>query len=258
VVLNDRNSDYDLGGPGYTIDSIRNELISRGVIKGKYSKKTLKLRIARPEELSAEQLNFINNGLKKGVVYLFLIYDDEISKTKGPPSLTYRRDIINDLEEAIKPLRNGPSEGIAIYWRQIDEYLREISRAVSAGLLWHPLVYDIIYAHKALGNKEILRRIKRGWETGVRRPIKTNDIKFESYLDKIAKYRDKGKTWKEIRRTLMKCKIIRKMTEPGLIKKYKRACEETKPPPHLPSIVLMYPLPFLGPFNYLPFALWTS
>lgn len=60
--------------PDYTIAEIINKiLISRGAPKKKYSQKGPKLRMAGPEDLSSEQLNCINDGLKEGKLYLFLV-----------------------------------------------------------------------------------------------------------------------------------------------------------------------------------------
>jgi len=106
-----------------------------------------------------------------------------------------------------------------------EEHVKNITEAVRAGLIWHPLISEFVYTHKALGDKEYLRNIKRGWETGVKRPIKIEDVKFMLYLDKIVEYRQAGKTWKEIRRVLMKRKIIEKMTWQALQKKVKKAWE---------------------------------
>ena len=118
-----------------------------------------------------------------------------------------------------------------------QEHLENIAEAIRAGLIWHPLVSEFIYTYKVLGNKEILRTIKRGWETGVKRPIKMKDIRFMLHLDRIFEHRNEGKTWKELRRDLMKKKIIEKMTWQGLEKKVKKAWHirwkkmGKKPPP---------------------------
>jgi hypothetical protein len=120
---------------------------------------------------------------------------------------------------------------------QIQEHIEEIKIAVRAGLIWHPLVADFIYTRKALGSKEILRKIRRGWETGVKRPLTINGLKFRNRLEKIAEYREEGKTWEQIRRILMKGKIINKMSWQALQKKFEKAWEEEwkkvnkKPPP---------------------------
>lgn len=122
------------------------------------------------------------------------------------------------------------------------DYFNDILEAVRAGLIWHPRVYDLVYTHRALGNKEMLRQIKRGWETGVERPLTENDIKFENNIDKITRWKAEGKTWKEVRRNLMKLKIIGKMSLPGLQKKYERARKKLNAPAHLPLPVLIPPI----------------
>ena len=105
----------------------------------------------------------------------------------------------------------------------VEQQRNDIIKAVKAGLLWHPLVSNYFYTRKALGDKEFFRKIKRGWEKGVRRPIKYEDIGLILNLDKIYQYRKDGKTWKEIRRLLMKRKIIGQISEEGLKKKVKSA-----------------------------------
>ena len=56
-------------------------------------------------------------------------------------------------------------------------------------------------------------------EKGVKRCLKYDDIQFKNYLDKIEEYRNAGKTWKEIRRILMKRKIIGNISWQALRKK---------------------------------------
>ena len=113
----------------------------------------------------------------------------------------------------------------AIYKELWDQHRENIAEAIRAGLIWHQLVSEFIYTHKALGHKEGIRKIKRGWEKDVKRPIKVKDIKFMLYLDRIVEYRHEGKTWPEIRRVLMKRKIIGKMSWQGLQKKVKKTWE---------------------------------
>jgi hypothetical protein len=169
--------------PDYTLAGIlKSILISRNAPEGKYSTKPSKINITYP------------------------------------PLSPKEYDIIIDLENSINSLKRynklSPKEVEKLsddnyYKVQRQEHLEEISRAVRAGLIWHPLVCEFVYTHKSLReNKEILRRIKRGWEKGVRRPIKEKDINFINYLGRIQKYRSEGKTWPQIRRILMKRKII--------------------------------------------------
>ncbi len=251
--MQDGKSDNTLGDPGYTLGDLQNEmLISGGAPKEKYSRKVPKVRIARPEDLSPGQLNIIKDGLKKGKVYLFLVDENSAPPNNSAPLFRKQQIIIYNLEDSIKELEKYNELGIDELYRLLDDedshynklrkqHLKDISEAVSAGLIWHPLVFEFVHTYKALGDKEILRQIKRGWETGVKRPLTINNIKFESYLEKITKYRDEGKTWKVIRLNLMKRKIIGKITVPGLQKKYEKACEEAKAPSHFPLIVLIPP-----------------
>lgn len=190
-------------------------------------------KMAGPEDLSPEQLNFINDGLKKGKLYLFFV-DADSDPPKNPATLpSKQQDIISLLTRTRKDLneyiglnfhRLGEQE-LRHIQRLREDYINSISEAVRAGLIWHPWVQDFVYSHRALGDKEILRRIKRGWETGTRRPIKPEDISFMIHFDTILNYRQNGKTWKEIRRILMKRKIIPKMSWQGLQRKVKKTWE---------------------------------
>ena len=143
---------------------------------------------------------------------------------------TKQQDIISLLRNTLNELKCYDGLGIVDIERLVndkdsrfnrlrEQHLDDIARAVNAGLIWHPLVSDFVYTQKALGNKEILRKIKRGWETGVNRPLKYDDIEFKIYLDKIEEYRNAGKTWKQIRRLLMKRKIIGNISWQALRKK---------------------------------------
>ena len=152
-----------------------------------------------------------------------------------PPLSPEEHEIILDIEDSIKGLKRCNwlnSEEVEqfiednCYKSQIQEHIEEISKAVRAGLIWHPLVSNFIYTHKALGSKEILRKIRRGWETGVNRPLTINDLKFRNRLEEIFKYRKDGKTWSQIRRILMKGKIIKKMTWQALQKKFEKSWVE--------------------------------
>ena len=59
--------------PHRTMGDIINKIF-RGASKEKNSIKGPKVRIAGPEDLSHEQLNFINDELKKGILHHFLVY----------------------------------------------------------------------------------------------------------------------------------------------------------------------------------------
>jgi hypothetical protein len=225
--------------PDYTI----------GEIRGDPRKHYYKLM--GPEDLSQEQLDIINKGLKKGWLYLFVVdqYSPPPKKKKAATFSRRERDVIYNLTQYRHALDNysGLMDRLSNDDKDYVEILRKdyfdsIIEAVRAGLIWHPWVYEFVYTNKAFGNKKMLRKIKRGWETGVKRPLTMNDIKFESYLDRITEYRRKGKTWKQIRRVLMKRKIVGNITWQGLRKKYERALEKPKAPTHLPSPVLIPPL----------------
>ncbi|MCX5887940.1 MAG: hypothetical protein NTY36_00640 [Deltaproteobacteria bacterium] len=109
------------------------------------------------------------------------------------------------------------------YTELLEQHRNEILEAVRAGLIWHPLVSEFVYTRKALGDKEYLRKIKRGWETGFKRPLTINDLKFINRLEKIAQYREESKTWPQIRQILMRKKIINKMSWQALQKKFEKA-----------------------------------
>lgn len=171
----DDKPDYTLGG------ILKSILISRGAPKEKYSTKPPKINITTPP-LSPNEQDII------------LDIEDSIRSLER-----YNRLSLEEVERLI---------GDDYYKVQRQEHLKELKRAVRAGLIWHPLVLDFIYTYKALGNKEMLRAIKRGLEINVKRPIREKDINFINYLGKIKKYRSEGKTWPQIRRILMKRKII--------------------------------------------------
>jgi hypothetical protein len=197
--------------PDYTLDGILKSILkSRGASKEKFSHKPPEIKITHP------------------------------------PLSPKENTIILDLEESVRSLKRynwSNSEEVEQLLKdnynklQIQEHIEEIKIAVRAGLIWHPLVADFIYTRKALGSKEILRKIRRGWETGVKRPLTINGLKFRNRLEKIAEYREEGKTWEQIRRILMKGKIINKMSWQALQKKFEKAWEEEwkkvnkKPPP---------------------------
>lgn len=187
--------------PDYTLGDVFNEiLISRGAPKEKFSAKQPSVKVAGHE--------------------------------KPPPLSTKQQDLLSLLKASVRDIENyinwdelSPEEINRIikkddnYKKLITTYLEDISEAVRIGLFWHPLVFEFVNTYKALGKKEILRAIKRGLETGVRRPIKEKDVKFVCYLDRIEKYRGEGKTWLQIRRILMKRKIIGNISWQALRKK---------------------------------------
>ena len=61
----------------------------------------------------------------------------------------------------------------------LEEYDRAIGAALRAGFKDHPLVSPWLTAHKALGQRDLLRRLQKGLETGVRRPSKFADVLLE-------------------------------------------------------------------------------
>jgi len=196
--------------PDYTLDDIlKRVLITRGAPKEKLP---IKVTLLLPP-LSSEQQDIISDI--EGTLERFKKYD----------SLSI---------EEFNKLTQGEREHYDILRNQ---YFRDIKKAVKAGLICHPLVFDFVYTQKVLGNKEILRMINRGWEKGAKRPLTITDLRFSNNLDKIAEYRIKGKSWPQIRRILMQRKFIVKMTWQALRKKFKKAWEEEfrkfnkKPPP---------------------------
>jgi uncharacterized protein (DUF2225 family) len=151
------------------------------------------------------------------------------------PLSTKQQDALSLLEDSIRNIENY-KKWVELSFEEIDriiredenykrlrkQHLKDLSKAISLDLIWHPLVYEFINTYKNVGNKEIIRKIKRGWEKNVKRPIKIKDIGFMLYLDKIVEHRYAGKTWKEIRRDLMKRKIIGKISLQGIEKKIKK------------------------------------
>lgn len=200
-----------------SFDDMINKRYGYGVKKDKYPRRVPKVRMAGPQDLSPEQLNIVKSGLRKGVLYLFFV--DENSTPKDSTLLTSKeQDIISLLEDTVRSLK-GLNPNDEYYWKLRNQLLKDMKEAVSAGLIWHPLVHEFVYTYRASGDKEILRRIKRGWEKGVKRPIEEKDVKFYVYLEKIEKYRSEGKTWPQIRRILMKRKVIGNITLEALRKK---------------------------------------
>lgn len=207
----DDKPDYTLGG------IIRRILISRGAPKEKYSIKSSEVKMIWWEQ------NLFQPLPKKQLISIL------------------------DLQESLKELENynglSPDEVFLLtkdeyYKRLRKQYFEDIKKAISLGLIWHPLVSEYFYTHKSLrDNKDILRIINRGWEKSVKRPTKMKDIRFILHLDKIVERRNNGKTWKELRRDLMKRKIIQKMSWQALENKVKKAWRRKwerrgkKPPP---------------------------
>lgn len=175
-------------------DIINKILISRGALKKKFKVKQPLIEVTYPEE--------------------------------STPLSPKQMDCISFLKKSMMDLKNYIDFDSDDYKRLWEQHLECISEVVRAGLIWHPLVSDFIYTHKALGSKEILRKIRRGWETGVKRPLTINDLQFRNRLEKIYKYRKEGKTWLQIRQTLMKRKFIKKMSWQALQKKFEKAWVE--------------------------------
>jgi hypothetical protein len=186
-------------------DIINKILISRGAPKEKYALRVPTVKLVRPEE--------------------------------SKPLSRKQKIIIYDIEDSIKDIKNYNvlkreeihrllSDENSYYNQLRKEFFKDISHAIRAGLIWHPLVSDFIYTYKALGSKGILRKIRRGWETGIKRSLTINDLKFINRLEKIATYREEGETWEQIRRILIKGKIIKKMSWQALQKKFEKAWVE--------------------------------
>lgn len=201
--------------PHRTMGDIINEiLISRGAPKEKYSHKVPTVKILwEPQKFSSLSVK------EKEIISLL-------------------RKTLIDLE-SYNALSIEERYKNSEYKKLRKQHLTDIKSAVSAGLIGHPLVSNYVYTHKALGSKEILRKIKRGWETGVKRALTITDLRFRNNLEKIAEYRIEGKSWPQIRRILMQKKIIVKMTPEALRKKFKKAWKEAwkkvnKNPPPIP------------------------
>jgi hypothetical protein len=208
--------------PDYTLGEILTKiLLSRGGSREKYGKKVTKFRRAWPEDLSPEQLNFINNGLKKGILYSFLISEDNDRPESAATLTKKQKDIISMINWYSINKYNGISDGdISTFIDRIwEDFFNDIKKAVRLELIWHPIVYDFVFTYVAFGNKEVIRKIRRGWEKSVKRPIKESDLLLYNYLDKIDEYRADGKSWRVIRRILMKRRIIGNISVQALKKK---------------------------------------
>jgi len=208
--------------PDYTLGEILTKiLLSRGGSREKYGKKVTKFRRAWPEDLSPEQLIFINNGLKKGILYSFLISEDNDRPDSAATLTKKQKDIISMINWYSINKYNGISDGdISTFIDRIwEDFFNDIKKAVRLELIWHPIVYDFVFTYVAFGNKEVIRKIRRGWEKSVKRPIKESDLLLYNYLDKIDEYRADGKSWRVIRRILMKRRIIGNISVQALKKK---------------------------------------
>lgn len=208
--------------PDYTLGEILTKiLLSRGGSREKYGKKVTKFRRAWPEDLSPEQLIFINNGLKKGILYSFLISEDNDRPESAATLTKKQKDIISMINWYSINKYNGISDGdISTFIDRIwEDFFNDIKKAVRLELIWHPIVYDFVFTYVAFGNKEVIRKIRRGWEKSVKRPIKESDLLLYNYLDKIDEYRADGKSWRVIRRILMKRRIIGNISVQALKKK---------------------------------------
>jgi hypothetical protein len=120
--------------PHYTVGEILKKIsISRGDPKKKYPSKIVKLRRAGPEDLSEDQLQFIADGLKRGVLYCYY-FPEDASPPQNPAHLTTRQ------EDLISLLTQGNCP---------KGYLSDMREALTLGLIWHPLVYDFVFSYMA-------------------------------------------------------------------------------------------------------------
>jgi uncharacterized protein YfkK (UPF0435 family) len=188
--------------PDYTLGDIFNEILIRGGSPKKtYSTKVPRPKIVRPEELThlfikqKEALSLLNSSIR------------DIRNYKNWNEL--------EPEEITQIIEEDEN-----YKSRQQQLFEDLLRAIRLGLIWHPWVSEFIFTYETLGNKELLRKINRRWETGVKRINR-----FMFYLYEIYEYRLSGKTWPWIRKNLMKKKIIKKITCTGLQKKFKKAWE---------------------------------
>lgn len=180
----------------YTLSSILNKiLISRGAPKEKYSTNALNIKLSYPPLSLSQQddISLIKQSIKSIEEYIIALTPDEFEKE------------LKDNDSKYNELR--------------IQHLKDISQSIKSGLIMHPLVLGFVMTYKILGNKEILRKLRRGFEKDVDRPFKHQDIIFINYIDRIEDYRKAGKTWKVIRRILMKRKIIGNISWQALQKK---------------------------------------
>ena len=62
----------------------------------------------------------------------------------------------------------------------LEEYDRAVGTAIRAGLMDHPEVSPWLTAHRALGQRHLLRKTRKGLETGVERPQALSDVLLEN------------------------------------------------------------------------------
>ena len=62
----------------------------------------------------------------------------------------------------------------------LEEHDRAVGTAIRAGLMDHPEVSPWLTAHRALGQRHLLRKTQKGLETGVQRPQELSDVLIEN------------------------------------------------------------------------------
>jgi hypothetical protein len=193
--------------PDYTIGGILNKiLISRGASKEKYPLEVPTVPVERPEESAPLSIR------QQEALSLLDISITDINNYREWEKLGS-----NEIKQITEKDKN--------YKRLRKQLIKDISKAIRLGLIWHPLVSDFIYTYKAIGDKELLREIKGGFGTNVKRPLTITDLKFRNCLDEIAELIE-SKTWPQIRLILLKDKIIKDMSCEALKKKFEKAWEE--------------------------------
>jgi hypothetical protein len=83
----------------------------------------------------------------------------------------------------------------------VREFDRAVGVAIRAGLTSHPLVVNWLSSQRGLGQREVLRRTKRGLETGVRRSIPLQ-LRPTAEDQRIFELHKKGLSAEAIRRKL--------------------------------------------------------
>lgn len=96
---------------------------------------------------------------------------------------------LNDLDEALEEMGQwrgiSPADEVEKNHQITDQaiYERALTRAVQAGLWRHPVVRAWLAARRSLGDRQALRRFRRGLERGVKKPMSKGDfwIAFEAH-----------------------------------------------------------------------------
>jgi hypothetical protein len=130
--------------------------------------------------------------------------------------LTWAIERLESFNEAALKLPLAPKR-----LKELRKLVTNLDRAVLTaqrrGLASDPRVTDRLRTLRAVGDRETLRRARRGLEKGVRRPLSVHDLDvFQEISDLIAS--GKYSNWEKIRRALTGRKIIPPMSRVAFLK----------------------------------------